>query len=202
MDSKALWKLTYGLYLLTARENGKDNGCIINTAVQVAESPVRISVSVIKENKTCDMIKNTGLFNLSSITTGADFSLFQRFGMQSGRTADKFENFPNAVRCANTIYRLDGCTNAVLTGLVTDQIDLGTHMLFIAEVIDSEVLSDAPSCSYAYYQTNIKPKPQAAAGKTKWVCSICGYTQEAEELPDNFTCPLCNHGKEDFEKIT
>ena len=97
MDSKALWKLTYGLYLLTARENGKDNGCIINTAVQVAESPVRISVSVIKENKTCDMIKNTGLFNLSSITTGADFSLFQRFGMQSGRTADKFENFPNAV---------------------------------------------------------------------------------------------------------
>lgn len=200
MDSKALWNLTYGLYLLTAREDGKDNGCIINTAVQVANDPVRISISVIKENKTCDMIKNTGLFNLSAITTEADFSLFRRFGMQSGRNIDKFEDFPNAVRAANTIYRLNNCANAVLTGLVVDQIDLGSHMLFIAEVIDGEVLSNAPCCTYSYYQSNIKPKPQKS-GKTKWVCTICGYTHEAEELPDDFMCPLCNHPKEDFEKV-
>lgn len=199
MDSKALWNLTYGLYLLTAREFGRDNGCIINTAVQVAEDPVRLSVSVIKGNKTCEMIRNTGCFNLSAITQDADFSLFTRFGMQSGRTVDKFEGFPGVARSENTVYYLTQNSNMFLSCVVLQEYDLGTHMLFIAQVTDGQVLSDNPCCTYAHYQSHIKPKPEKKA-KTAWVCSVCGYVYEGEELPEDFRCPLCLHGKKDFVK--
>lgn len=199
MNSKALWNLTYGLYLLTAREFGLDNGCIINTAVQVAEDPVRISVSVIKGNKTCEMIKNTGCFNLSAITEDADFSLFTRFGMQSGRTVDKFAGFDGVSRSANTVYYLTQHCNMYLSCVVQQQIDLGTHMMFIAEVTDGDVLCQKCSCTYAHYQSDIKPKPQKTE-KTTWVCSVCGYVYEGEDMPDDFLCPLCLHGKKDFVK--
>ncbi len=199
MNIKALWNLTYGLYLLTAREFGVDNGCIINTAMQVAEDPVRISISVIKGNKTCEMIHNTGCFDLSAITVDADFSLFTRFGMQSGRNVDKFAGFDGVARSANTVYYLTKHSNMYLSCVVTQEIDLGTHMMFIAEVVDGDVLSNVPCCTYAHYQSNIKPKPQKTE-KATWVCSVCGYVYEGEEMPDDYLCPLCLHGKKDFIK--
>lgn len=200
MNPKAMFNLTYGLYVLTAKEDGFDNGCIINTAVQVANDPVRVSISVIKGNKTCEMIQRTGVFNLSAITTEADFALFQRFGMQSGRNVNKFDGYDHALRSENGLLYLTQATNAFLSGKVVDSMDLGTHMLFIAEVTDGEVLSSGWSCTYTYYQADIKPKP-APVKKRSWVCSICGYVYEGDELPDDFECPLCHHGKEDFTMV-
>lgn len=200
MDTKALFKLTYGLYLLTAREFGVDNGCIINTAMQLSSEPLRIAVSVLKANKTHDMIQRTGAFCISTITTDADFSMFQRFGMQSGRDTDKFADYPYVTRTPSTIYRLTKYTNMYMTAVVTQEVDLGSHTLFIAEITDGEVLSDSPACTYTYYQDHIKPKPIAQpTEKKQWVCTVCGYVYEGEELPDDFICPWCKHGKEDFE---
>ena len=198
MNPKAMFNITYGLYLLTARQGDCDNGCIINTAVQVAENPVRVAISVIKKNKTHEMIAGTGEFNLSAITTEADFALFQRFGMQSGRDVDKFSGFADVARSENGLLYLTRATNAYLSARVVEQVDLGSHTLFIAEVTDGEVLSDGWSCTYAYYHADIKPKPVQRA-KRSWVCSICGYVYEGDELPEDFLCPLCNHGKDDFQ---
>ena len=147
MNNKALYNITYGLYLLTAQENGTDNGCVINTAIQVANNPTRISIAVIKENKTHDMILNTGIFNISAITETADFSLFQRFGMQSGRDTDKFDGFKDIDRSENGLYYLTKSANMYLSAKVTDKVDLGSHTLFIGELTDGEVLSSEPSCT-------------------------------------------------------
>jgi len=197
MDNKALYKLTYGLFLLTANENGKDNGCIINTAIQVANDPTRISITVLKGNKTHDMIANTGIFNISSITTEAYFELFQHFGMQSGRDVDKFAGWVYIARSANGLYYMTKAANMYMSAKVTQTVDLGSHTMFIAEVTDAEVLSQDESCTYAYYQSDIKPKP-VAAKKSTWTCSVCGYVYEGDEMPDDFECPLCHHGKDDF----
>ncbi len=198
MDNKSLYKLTYGLFLLTARENNTDNGCIINTAIQVANNPTRIAISVIQTNKTHDMIKNTGIFNISSITTAASFDLFKHFGMQSGRDMDKFADFKDTARSENGLLYLTKTSNMYLSAKVTDQIDLGSHTLFIGELTDGQTLSDAPSCTYAYYQSDIKPKPAASSEKRTWTCSICGYTYEGDEVPDDYICPLCKHDKTAF----
>ena len=200
MDTKALYNLTYGLYLLTAREDGKDNGCIINTAIQAASDPVRVLVCVIKNNHTCGMIQRTGQFNVSAITDDAEFALFQRFGMQSGRDVDKFDGFHSVDRAQNGLYYLTGNANMYLSAKVTEQHDLGSHMLFVGEVTDAAVLSDRAPCTYAYYQGSIKPKPQRAQ-KKQWVCRICGHVYEGEQVPDDYICPLCSHGKEDFELV-
>ena len=197
MDKKAFYKLTYGLFLLTAKEQDFDNGCIVNTAIQIANNPTRIAVAVIKDNKTHDMIVNTGEFNVSSITKDADFSLFQRFGMQSGREVDKFAEFSFAARSKNGLYYLTDAANMYLSAKVTEQFDLGSHTLFIGEATDAVVLSEKESCTYDYYQSNIKPKP-AVSTKRSWSCSVCGYVYEGDEVPEDFLCPLCSHGKEDF----
>ena len=199
MDKKALYNITYGLYLLSARHDGRDNACIINTAVQVANDPVRISISVIRQNHTCDMILQSGQFNISAITTDAPFALFKQFGMQSGREVDKFETFQDVRRSANGLYYLTRNANAFLSAKVVQSVDLGSHILFIGEVTDGEVLANAPSCTYGYYQSDIKPKP-APVQKKGWVCSVCGYVHEGD-LPDDFLCPLCSHGKEDFKPL-
>lgn len=199
MNTKALYNLTYGVYLLSANENGKDNACIINTAVQVANNPTRISIAAIKGNLTHDMILSTGRFNLSSITTDAPFSLFQHFGMQSGREINKFADFKEVARSTNGLYYLTKYANSFLSLKVIDSIDLGSHTLFIAELTDGEVLSSESCCTYGYYQTVIKntaPKPSAKSG---FKCKICGYVHEGSTLPENFLCPLCKHGPEDFE---
>ena len=209
LNTKAMYRLSYGLFVCTVKIGEKTNGCIINTAIQVASSPNRISVAVNKANYTHDILKETGLCNVTVISTGAGFELFKHFGFQSGRDIDKFgENFDKAnYRIAeNGIPYITKGTNAYFSLEVKESVDVGSHTLFICEPVMMEVLSDEPSCTYEYYQKNIKPKPQTvektAAGKTVWRCTICGYEWEGEELPDDFICPICKHPKADFEKIT
>jgi len=200
MDPKALYKLTYGLFLLTAQENGRDNGCIINTAMQVANDPTRVAISVLKTNHTHDMVLRTGRFAVSSLSTSAQFPLFQRFGMQSGRDVDKFDGFDSVARGEDGLYYLTEQANMVLSAKVVDSLDLGSHTLFIGEVTDARVLSEEPSCTYSYYQSDIKPKPEAQK-KKGWVCTVCGYVYEGDPLPADFICPWCKHGAEDFAPL-
>ena len=185
MDAKALYKITYGLYLLTARDSLGDNGCIINTAIQIANEPARIAVSVLRPNKTCDMIRQTGVFNVCALTQDTDFALFQKFGMQSGRNVSKFDGFTSAVRTENGLLRLTEKSNMFLSARVVDTLELGSHTLFVGEITEAETLSPAETCTYGYYQSHIKPRP-AAPAKKAWVCSVCGYVHEGEDLPEDF----------------
>lgn len=198
MDNNALFKLSYGLFVLTARQEQKDNGCIINTAIQITDAPKRIQICVNKQNLTHDMILQTGIFNVSVLSQDAVFWVFQHYGFQSGRDTDKFENIP-AARTSNGVRYVQGCANAVISGKVINTVDCGTHTLFIADVTDAEILSDEPSMTYQYYFDYVKPKPEPAK-QERWVCKICGYVYEGEELPPDYVCPLCKHGAEDFEK--
>ncbi len=198
MDKSALFKFSYGLYVLTARQGDRDNGCIINTAGQLTNTPLQIQIAVNKQNLTHDMILETGVFNVSVLTQEATFWVFQHYGFQSGRDVDKFAGLPEA-RTANGLRYIQGCTNAVISGKVISAVDCGTHTLFVAEVTEAQVLSQEPSATYQYYFDHIKPKP-APAKKESWVCKICGYVYEGEELPEDFICPLCKHGAEAFEK--
>lgn len=198
MDNEAFFKFSYGLFVVTARQEGKDNGCIINTAMQITDTPKQIQICINKANLTHDMVLATGEFNLSVLSQEAVFWIFQHYGFQSGRDVDKFAMIPEA-RTENGLRYVEGCTNAVLSGKVVNTVDCGTHTLFIAEVTDARVLSDAPSMTYQYYFDHVKPKPQPAK-KTTWVCKICGYVYEGEELPPDFICPWCKHGPEAFEK--
>lgn len=205
MDQKAMYRLTYGLFVLTAAADGRESGCIINTAGQVTSQPNRISIAVNKGNFTHDLVMKSGKFNLSVLSEEAVFDTFRHFGFQSGRDADKFAGYKDCRRSANGLYVVTAGTNAYFSAAVEQAVDLGTHTLFIAGVEDMEVLSSAPSATYAYYQNSIKPKPQAApkpAGRTAWRCVVCGYVYEGEELPADFICPLCKHPASDFEKIT
>ena len=200
MNNKAMYKLGYGLYVLTAKDE-KDNGCIINTAIQVTTTPNRISITVNKQNYTHDMIQKTGVFNLSVISEEADFSLFQHFGFQSGRDVDKMKDFENKAQAENGLYYITKGTNAYLSGKVIQSIDLGTHTMFIADVTDGDVLSDTASVTYDYYQKSIKPKPEKKPEVKGYRCTICGYIYEGDVLPEDFICPICKHGAADFEKI-
>ena len=205
MDNKAMYKLSYGLFVLTTSLNGKDNGCITNTAIQVTTEPNQIAFAVNKANLTHDMLMEAKKFNLSVISEKADFELFKHFGFQSGRDVNKFENFSDFKTAVNDIPYITLGTNALISGWVTDTKDLGTHTLFIATVTNMEVLDDASSATYEYYQNNIKPKPEKVGttpdGQTVWRCRICGYEYVGEDLPDDFICPICKHGKADFEKV-
>ena len=201
VEKNAFFSFSYGLFVLTARDGKKDNGCIINTAAQLTDTPKRISIAVNKANFTHDMIRKTGVFNLSMLSTDAPFGLFQHYGFQSGRDVDKFADVKGMARATNGVYYLPYSTNAFVSGKVTQEIDLGTHTLFIADVTEARVLSDAPSMTYSFYFANVKPKPSALKKQTGWVCKICGYVYEGETLPADFICPLCKHGAEDFEKL-
>lgn len=198
MDNAALFKFSYGLFVLTARQDGKDNGCIINTAMQITDDPKRIAVAVNKANLTHDMLLSTGVFNLSVLAEDTVFWVFQHYGFQSGRNTDKFANIPEA-RTANGVRYVEGCTNAVISSKVVNTVDCGTHTLFIADVTDAKILSEQPSMTYRYYFDHVKPKPEPVK-KASWVCKICGYVYEGDPLPADFICPWCKHGAEDFEK--
>ncbi len=202
IDPAAFQKFSYGLFMLSARDGAKDNGCIVNTAMQLTSNPQRISIAVNKSNYTHDMILKTGVFNVSVLSEDVSMDVFKRFGFQSGRTAEKFEGCEGLQRSANGLYYLTGCTNAVLSGKVIQSIDCGSHTLFIADVTESKVLSDEPSVTYAYYFAHIKPKPLPAAmteePKKGWICKICGYVYEGDDLPADFICPICKHGVADF----
>ena len=202
VDTKTMFKLTYGLFVLTAKDGNKDNGCIINTAVQITEKPCRISAAVNKANLTHDMILKTGEFNLSILAEGIPFSTFEQFGFQSGKDTDKFAGRSGDERTANDIRYLPEHTNGVISAKVADSLDYGTHTLFIADVTQAFVLSDERSASYQYYFDHIKPRPQAPKDSAKgFVCKICGYVYEGEVLPDDIICPLCKHGAGDFEPV-
>ena len=199
MDRKVMQKITYGLFVLTAREGEKDNGCIVNTASQVTTTPNRIIVTVNKENYTHDMIQRTGVFNLSVLDESAEFSVFQRFGFQSGRDTDKLEDFV-CLRSENGIVYIPEMTNAYISAKVISAMDLGTHTMFLAEVTGGDVLSDRESVSYTYYHKNIKPSANVKK-KKGWICQICGYVYEEEVLPEDFICPICKHPASDFVKL-
>ena len=200
MNANALFKISYGLFILTAEENGFDNGCVINTLTQQTGNPCTVSVTVNKSNKTCEMIKSTSKFNVSVISENAPFELFRHFGFQSGRDTEKFRDYPNSERAENGIYYIPGYTNAYFCCKVKSVTDLGTHLLFIAEVEDAEILSDFESMTYDFYHKNVKPKPQKTE-KKGYRCKICGYIYEGETLPEDFVCPVCKHPASDFERI-
>ena len=193
VDPIVMQKFSYGLFVLTAKSGEKDNGCIINTAAQLTSSPNRINIAVNKANYTHDMILNTGVFNISFLSENTSFDTFKRFGFASGKDTDKFAGFEeNVARSANGLLYVTLGTNAY-----------GSHTLFVAEVTEAELLSQEPSVTYAYYFDHIKPKPQPKIEEEKhgYVCKICGYVYEGDELPPDFICPLCKHGVDDFEKI-
>lgn len=207
MDKKAMFQLSYGLYVLTTKDDSKANGCIINTAVQQTSEPNCISITVNKQNYTEQMLQKTDVFNISVIDETAEFSLFQHFGFQSGRETDKFADFSDSALAANGVpYITRGC-NSYLSAEIVSRTDLGSHTLFLAKVTDGVMLSDAASMTYTYYHANVKPKPQAVKSEGKvWVCKICGYVYDEakegvafEDLPADWVCPLCKHPKSDFE---
>lgn len=199
-----MYKLSYGLFVLTSAADGRDSGCIINTAQQVTSEPNRISIAVNKSNFTHDLVKKSGKFNISIISEAAEFELFKHFGFQSGREVDKFAEYTDCKRSANGLYYVTAGINSYISATVEQEVDLGSHTLFIASVDDMEVLADTPSATYAYYQSSIKPQPakDVQTGKTVWRCTVCGYVYEGEELPADFICPLCKHPASDFEKVT
>ncbi len=203
MNPKTMYNLTYGLFVLTSAFEGRDSGCIINTAGQVTSEPNRISIAVNKANFTQGLILKSKTFNISILSEAAGFDLFRRFGFQSGRTVDKFADFSDCRRSGNGLYYITAGTNGYISATVETSIDLGSHTLFLAAVTDMDVLSEIPSATYAYYQSSIKPKPapSSGTGKTIWRCKVCGYTYEGEQLPADFICPICKHPASDFEKV-
>lgn len=201
IDKEAFFKLSYGLFVLTALTE-KHNGCIVNTVTQLTDTPKRIAVAVNKANYTRDQIIKTGKFNVSIISESAPFDLFKRFGFASGRDADKFEGLTGVTESANGLKYLTENTCAFMSAKVVSATDYGTHTLFIAEIEQAKTLSDERPMTYDYYFANVKPKPPVEEEKKAgFVCKICGYFYEGEELPDDFICPLCKHGADDFEKI-
>jgi flavin reductase (DIM6/NTAB) family NADH-FMN oxidoreductase RutF/flavodoxin len=202
VDPNAMFKLSYGLFVLTARDGNKDNGCIINTVMQITVTPIKITIGVNKANYTHDMILKTGKFNVSVLSEKAPFRVFQQFGFKSGKDTDKFADSGEALRTTNGVRYLSEWTNCVISAEVKETVDCGTHTLFIAEVNQTVTLSRDASVTYQYYFDNIKPKPQPPKGNKKgFVCKICGYVHEGDTLPDDFICPLCKHGAADFEKL-
>lgn len=206
MDNKALYSLQYGVFLLGTKSNGKINACITNTCFQAANSPTRIAVSVIKQNLTCQMIEESGVFALSILDRSCTFETIKRFGYQSGRNVDKFAGFEYETAENGCPYiNKEACS--VIEAKVCNKLDLGTHMLFIAEVTEAKVLGNKEPLTYAYYQSDIKPKAGtgAASAESKkikgWRCKICGYEFDGSELPADYECPMCGHPAEDFEPI-
>ena len=201
-DAAAFFKISYGLFVLTTKDKERDNACIINTAQLLTNSPKRITIAVNKANLSRDMVLETGMFNISVLTESVPFDLIKAFGFSSGRDTDKFAGRTDLARTQNGIYYITGHTNAVISGKVIQSIDCGTHTLFIAEVTEAHVLSEEKSVTYDYYFEHIKPKPNQIEKKKGYVCKICGYVYEGDELPADFICPLCKHGAEDFEKLS
>ena len=198
-DMSALFKIGYGLYVITSNDGKKDNGMIVNAVSQVTDTPNRVAVTINKQNYTHHVVQQMGIMNLNCLSQEAPFSTFQNFGFQSGRTANKFANI-DAPRADNGLVFLPQYINAFLSLKVEQYIDLDTHGMFICSVTEARVISNVETMTYTYYQNYVKPRPQTE-GKKGWVCKICGYIYEGEELPDDFICPLCKHGAADFEKI-
>lgn len=218
VDRKALHSITYGLFVLSSRSNGKDNACITNTLCQVAESPLLVSIAVNKSNYTNELIQKSGIFNVSMISTSAKMDLFKRFGFVSGRDVDKFEGYEKTKRSLNGVLYITESTCSFLSASVVQTVDVGSHWIYIAQVTEAKKLSDEAPCSYSYYLSDIKVRSVGASGnvadagvkgseskaekKATWACKICGYVYEGDPLPADFICPICKHGAADFERET
>ncbi len=201
MELNALFNIGYGLYVASTEFEGKDNACIVNTVMQLTSGePCKIGVAINKNNYTAELLQKSKRLNISILTQNAPFEVYKQFGFQSGRSIDKFDGISGIKRANNGVLYLSENVNSVISAYVQQEIDLGTHMLFIATITDAKVLSKDPSVTYAYYHQNVKPKPQKTE-KHGWRCKICGYIYEGEELPPDFICPWCKHGVADFEKI-
>ena len=198
-DLTALFKIGYGLYVVTSNDGKKDNGLIVNTVTQVTNTPNRIAVTINKDNYSHHVIKQTGIMNINCLSTDAPFSVFETFGFKSGRNVNKFEGC-TPLRSDNGLVFLPRYINSFMSLKVEQYVDLDTHGMFICSVTEARVISDRDTMTYAYYHANVKPKPQTE-GKRGYVCTICGYVYEGEELPEDFICPLCKHGAADFEPI-
>ena len=198
-DLTALFNIGYGLYVVTSNDGKKDNGLIVNTVTQVTNSPNRVAVCINKQNYSHHTIKNTGVMNVNCLSVDAPFSVFENFGFQSGKNVDKFANW-EPLRSDNGLVFLPKYINSFMSLKVEDYVDLDTHGMFICTVTEARVLSDKETMTYTYYQNNVKPKPETE-GKKGWVCKVCGYVYEGDELPEDFICPLCKHGVADFEPI-
>ncbi|MBQ4275138.1 MAG: flavin reductase [Lachnospiraceae bacterium] len=198
-DLRALFNIGYGLYVVTSNDGKKDNGCIVNTVTQVTSSPNRVAVTINKDNYTHHVVEQSGIMNVNCLSVEAPFSVFEKYGFQSGRSVDKLADI-EVLRSDNGLRFLPQYINAFFSLKVENYVDLGTHGMFICSITESRVITKAETMTYTYYQNNVKPKPETE-GKKGYVCKVCGYVYEGDELPDDFVCPLCKHGAADFEPI-
>ena len=199
IDPTALFNIGYGLYVVTSKDGEKDNGLIVNTVTQVTDKPNRVAVTINKMNHSCELIAKTGVLNVSTLAEDAPFKLFEHFGFQSGKDVDKFAGFGHTQRSSNGLLFLDKYSNGYISCKVINQVDLQTHIMFLCDVTQCVRLNDRETMTYSYYQKNVKPKPEK--DKKGFVCKVCGYVYEGEELPEDYICPLCKHGVQDFEPI-
>ena len=199
VNDSALYKIGYGLYIVTVKDEEKNNGLIINTVFQITDSPKRVAVAINKNNYSYEVIKKTGILNVNCLSEDAPFSVFERFGFKSGRDTDKFDGV-KFTKSENALAVLSEYTNAFLSLKVEQFLELETHGLFICTVTEAEVINDKEAMTYAYYHKNVKPKPQPQK-KKGYVCKICGYVYEGDTLPEDYICPLCKHPASDFEPI-
>ena len=203
MDTKALFKLTYGVFMLSTKLGDKTNGCITNTCMQVASNPTRVAISVLNSNYTCELLKESGIFALSMLDETCSFETIKHFGFQSGRNVDKMSGLTLPVDI-NQVPYMGWQACAMLSCKVVSSEDLGTHTLFVAEVVDAKVLNENAPLTYADYHSKVKPQPEKKIEDKKiigWKCKICNYVYEGENLPADYICPICGHGAEDFEPI-
>ncbi len=198
MNNKALYKISYGLYLASVKIGDKTNACVVNTVTQVANSPNRIVISLNKGTYTNEVLTQTKKLVVTSIAQDTGFDTFERFGFSCGKEKDKFEG--QKVAYAEGIPYIPEIATAYLVCDVISMSDLGSHTLFICEVVDGDVVSDKEPMTYSYYQAHVKPKPQAAKA-VGYRCTICNYVYEGEELPSDIICPICKHPAADFEKM-
>ncbi len=199
IDPTALFKIGYGLYVVTCNDGTKHNGQIVNTVTQISNGPDRVAVSINKANYSADVIRKTGVMNVCTLNEQTPFQVFQHFGFQSGRTVDKFAEYEHYDVANNGVAYLTRYANAYISLKVFDTVDMGSHWMFLCDITESVVLNNTETMTYTYYQKNVKPKPDAE--KKGWVCDVCGYVYEGEELPEDFVCPLCKHPASDFSKL-
>ena len=199
LDPKALYQIGYGLYVLTTRDGRKDNGCIVNTVMQITSTPPLIAVGVNKQNYTCGLIQKTRALNINTLTEGTPFEVFRHFGYQSGRDVDKFAG-SSPERSGNGLVILPHHSKGFLSLAVEREMDLGSHILFLCTPAEGRLLSDEEAVTYSYYQKHIKPRPQPEK-KKGFVCRICGHIYEGSPIPEDYICPICKHGAADFEPI-
>ncbi len=203
IDTKALFNIGYGLYVVTTKDEFKDNGLVVNTVCQLTSTPNRVAVTVNKSNYSFDIIKKTGKMNVNCLSEEATFDVFKRFGFCSGRNTNKFESM-NFSRSENGLIYLDNSINSYMSLAVEKYVDVDTHGMFICTLDEAKIVSDVPTMTYNYYQKFVKQKPNLQnqdSTKKKFVCKICGYVYEGETLPEDFICPLCKHSASDFEPM-